>query len=158
VQYTSRLVIYASSSYWRASAQKAVNGKAEIRGLEPGQKYPAYFVDIKRQIGAMAEVSLDDPNPTIVLKPCASAKARHIYASGKPVKKGSMFGLQMVVTPGLSRYKPKMLSREIYFADEDFSENFARNSSEDSRADENGVVINRLLVPGATYRYTKTKL
>ncbi|MBS0203444.1 MAG: hypothetical protein JSS49_11130 [Planctomycetes bacterium] len=150
--YTSRLFILPLNPFWRAYSEKARNGQAVIRGLEPGQRYPVCFLDVKRQLGATAMVSLDDPQPTIVLQPCAAANARYLLPSGKPVKQGTMFGLTMLVTPGKPKYTIDPVQKEALEADEDFSTNF--DGSRNQRGtDQNGVEHYQLLIPGATYRF-----
>ena len=151
--YTSRLYILPTNPFWRAFSENTKNGIAIIRGVEQGIKFPVVFLDTKRKIGATAEISLDDPNPTIVLKPCASAKVRYIDPQGKPIQKGLSFGLNMVVTPGESRYTVDTERRGVFNSDEDFSVNFARTGSPDEeKTDANGMVKYDLLVPGTTYR------
>jgi len=149
--FTSRLNISSFSPFWRAFSEPAKGGFAEIRGLEPGVKYPVYFLDVRRQLGAVAEVSVDEAQPTVVLKPCATAKARFVDAAKKPVKKGLSFGLNMVVTPGVTRYSLDPSKRNELRADEDFSSNFDQVRGF-SGTDANGVEIFRYLVPGVTYR------
>ena len=60
---------------------------------------------------------LDDPQPTITLKPCATAKVRFLLADAKPVKPKTMYGFDMVVTPGICKH---MLKSDELTADEDF--------------------------------------
>ena len=151
--WTSRLQIYPMSPFWRASSEPATGGRAILRGLEPGVKYPVFFLDVKRNLGAMMEVSLDDPNPTVVLVPCSSAKARYLTPDGLPVRQGLLFGIEMVATPGESKYSIEAAQQGLLTADEDFSVNFARDKSGiNEKTNDQGIVEYRLLVPGATYR------
>jgi hypothetical protein len=101
----------------------------------------------------MAEISLDDPQPTFILKPCATAKARYLDPKGKPVKKGLMFGVNMVATPGESKYSRDPTKRHLLLADEDNSVNFDQAGPRPlAGTDANGVEHYQYLVPGATYR------
>lgn len=152
--YTSRLNVLPTNPFWRAYSENAKNGIAEIRGLEEGVKYPVFVLDAKNQLGSVAEISLDSPQPTITLKPCASAKARYVDPKGKPIKKGMMFGVSMVVTPGRSRFNQNPKTLDQLEADADFAANFDRSGpGADQGTDANGVEKYSRLIPGATYRY-----
>ena len=152
--YTSRLFILPTNPFWRAFSEEAKNGQVVIRGLEPGQKYPVFFLDVQQKLGAKAMISLEDPNPVITLRPCASAKARYLTLSGQPVKQGLMFGLNMLVTEGKPKYTLDPAQRELLEADEDISSNFDRAKSRNhAGTNENGIEHYQLLIPGTTYRF-----
>jgi hypothetical protein len=151
--YTSRLSTVPTNPFWRAFPENAKNGTAEFRGLEEGVKYPVFVLDVKNQLGAVAEITLDNPQPTIVLKPCGSAKARYVDSKGKPVKKGTMLGVSMVITPGKSRFARDPATMDQLTADADFAANFEQSGpSADPGTDANGVEKYSRLIPGVTYR------
>jgi hypothetical protein len=148
----SRLRILPISTYFRAHFLEEPGQAITIRGLEKGKQYPVHFLDAKRRLGATALISSNDPQPTITLKPCASAKVRLLKPDGMPVRAGSYGSLYMVVTPGTPAYDLKSLG--TLRADEDFVGNFdRRNYGRDYVTDKNGVLIAPVLIPGATYRF-----
>src|SRR5207244_1443737 len=123
----------------------------EIRGLDMGKQYPVHFLDSKRRLGATAMISANDPQPVVMLKPCASAKVRFLDAAGKP-DSGRHGHLQMVVTPGRAGFSLKKPAELL--ADEDTIANIDRsNYGFDHVTDKNGFLLSPVLIPGATYRY-----
>jgi hypothetical protein len=157
VVFVSRLQISPLSPHWRGFADQAPKGRAEIRGLREGQRYPVFFLDSKRQLGATAVLSLDDPSPTIELKPCGTAKARFVDPNGKPVGAGFQLGLQIVVTPGKPRYDFEAYQKGELLADEDFAANIDQSGARSGpslQTDEKGEMKFSALIPGATYRFT----
>lgn len=152
--FTSRLSVVAVNPFWRATGEEVTGGQVEIRGLERGQKYPVFFLDPERKLGATATISLDDPEPTIELLPCGSAKARFVDSTHNPVRRGLMLPLYMVATPGRTRASSDMLSQFTLAADEDFASNFNHETMQRDRVtNDEGVMNYSNLVPGATYRY-----
>ena len=149
--YTSRLMIFAASPFWRCATQTAVDGRAVMTGVEPDKQYPVYFLEPRLKLGAVATVSLDDPEPTVTLKPCASAQVRFLSPDGRAVKENSMYGFEMVVTPGICKHQ---LSSDELAADECFIANFDRlNYARMTGTDKSGDLLMPALIPGATYRF-----
>lgn len=147
----SRLRILPNSLYFRGLFREEAGQAVAIRGLEKGKRYPVHFLDAKRRLGTTALISSDDPQPTITLQPCASAKMRLLKPDGTPVRAGSYGSLLMVVTPGAAGYDLDNLA--ALRADEDFVGNFDQlNYGRDYVTDKNGVCIAPVLIPGATYR------
>lgn len=146
--HTSRLHHSPGAPEWRGIAEEPQSGPVEIRGLAPGERVPVWFLDPKRQLGAVAVVSLEDPRPTVVLRPCAAAKVQYRNPDGTPVRKGVSLGLDMVVTPGVPRHThgPELE------ADEDFIDNFDRETPRQEVTDAEGRMLFSSLVPGGTYR------
>jgi hypothetical protein len=149
--FTSRLKIAPASPFWRGYTDPATDGQAVISGLEPGKQYPVYFLEPNRKLGATAQISLDDPQPTITLKPCATATVRFLQANREPVKPFSRYGFDIVVTPGICKH---MLKSDELTADEDFIANIDHvNYGSFSGTRMNGELFLPALIPGATYRF-----
>ena len=149
--YTSRLKIAPASPFWRGFTDAATGGRATLSGIEPGKKYPVYFLEPKLKLGATAMISLDDPQPTITLKPCATANVRFLLSDAKPVKPNTMYLFDMVVTPGICKH---MLKSDELTADEDFISNIDRvNYGRNTGTNNDGELFMPALIPGATYRF-----
>lgn len=64
-----------------------------------------------------------------------------------------MFGMLMVVTPGLPKYSTKSITSNELIADEDFTTNFHQaGRSSDPGTDAYGIENYQFLIPGAVYR------
>ncbi len=64
------------------------NGRFEIHGLDPEIKVPVYFLDPKRKLGGMVNLSGQSAagGPvTVRLEPCGAARARIVGPDAKPV-------------------------------------------------------------------------
>ncbi|MES2789923.1 MAG: M56 family metallopeptidase, partial [Planctomycetota bacterium] len=148
----SRLDIRPTHPVWRATLDEATAGQAEFRGLEKGQHYPVFVIDFQQHLGATATISLDDPQPTIRLLPCTSAKARFVTTDGKPVSH-FFLDLHMMVTPGKAKYDT-VTNPEMLAADED-STSFHKRTMipSDDTLNDTGEFVFLNLIPGATYRF-----
>jgi beta-lactamase regulating signal transducer with metallopeptidase domain/5-hydroxyisourate hydrolase-like protein (transthyretin family) len=148
----SRLNISKYSPNWIGFSDEVSGGRIEIRGLEKGKRYPVYFLEPKRRLGATALISTDNPQTTVTLKPCATAKVRILQHDGKP-QQGGIWGPLMVMTPGPAGFDKANPDQLI--ADQDYVENIDRsNFAGDHFPDKNGVLVTPPLIPGATYRFT----
>jgi hypothetical protein len=149
----SRLQYEPLGLQWRGATEPVRNGTFEIHGLEPGSEYPLHFVVPDRNLGATATVSADSKDPSVVLQPCGTAKARFIDQEGKPIA-GLAFDLQIVVTPG----KPKLArlpdQGPEFLADEDSYSKCIRmwSNGEAPISNAEGNAKFEWLIPGATYR------
>ena len=65
----------------------ARDGRFELRGFDPDEAAPAYFLDAEHEWGAAVELSGRKANEelTIRLEPCGQAKARFVGPDGNPV-------------------------------------------------------------------------
>ncbi len=64
------------------------NGRFEIHGLDPDAEVPVYFLDPKRKLGGVVNLSgksLAGGPVTVRLEPCGAATARLVDPGGKPV-------------------------------------------------------------------------
>ncbi|APZ95359.1 M56 family metallopeptidase [Fuerstiella marisgermanici] len=148
----SRLKVAPTSPYWRAFG-RSLGRDLEIPGLEDGKQYAAYFLDPKRRLGATAQLSTDNLNPTVTLIPCGSAKATLVDQNGQPIADNGGYGLQFVARSGPSRFDVPAMRRGELVADEDFAANVDRLNHGDLKTDKNGEIVYPALIPGATYRF-----
>ncbi len=148
----SRLKIWDSSLIWRGHTTPTLGGRFELSGLAPNVEYPVYFLDAKRQLGATAIIKSGGGDPSVVLRPCGQAKLRVVDRQGEPVA-DHVANVQMVVTPGASRYDAAAVLRGEFAADADFVANIDRtNYANLMKSDEQGNLTLPALIPGATYR------
>lgn len=147
-----RLDGIGESMWWR-HAVDVLDGQFEIRGLDPSQTIPVYFLEAKKQWGACVQISGKEVGKSITvrLEPCGRAVARYADADGRPVANHSPT-LYLAVTPGKLRITPGPgLS-----ADEDFINNIDRhNYWEGPRTDKDGRVTLPALIPGAIYHVAR---
>lgn len=151
----SRLKIVDHSPQWRGFSDEAHNGKFEITGLRDDVDYPVYFLDAANRLGATATINAKSASPAIVLQPCGSATARFVDAEGEPVASGLQLGLNMVVTPGKSKYDLQAFQRGELVADEDFVSNIdhVNYGPSTTTTNEKGEMTFPALIPGARYRF-----
>jgi beta-lactamase regulating signal transducer with metallopeptidase domain/uncharacterized GH25 family protein len=148
----SRLKIWDSSLIWRGHTTPTLGGRFELSGLAPNVEYPVYFLDAKRRLGATAIIKSGADEPSIVLRPCGQAKLRVVDRQGEPVA-DHYANVEMVVTPGASRYDAADVLRGELAADADFVANIDRtNYATAMKSDEQGNLTLPALIPGATYR------
>ena len=147
----SRLKISPLHSRFRGFGRVDPGSCVEFRGLDKEKRYAVHFLDPVRRLGATARLSAKEPQPTVVLQPCASAKVRILQPDGQPVPAGTWMSLWIVVTPGLPDFGMDRLAGPV--ADEDVVGNFDRiNYGVDHTTDKGGVLTLPALIPGATYR------
>ena len=81
------------------------NGRFQVHGLAPDTEVPVYFLEPKRKLGAVVNLSVKSAagGPvTVRLEPCGAARARLVDPDGKPVVGRLPRGIvTMVVTPGV---------------------------------------------------------
>jgi beta-lactamase regulating signal transducer with metallopeptidase domain len=148
----SRLNVSPLSLDWRGYSEPVLGGRFELTRLAKDVAYPVYFLDAKRQLGAVEMIKAGDKDRTIVLKPCGKAKLRLVNSKGEPVA-GSDVTPLMVVTPGASRYDMEAFRKGELCADVDFIGNVDRTNYLDWRkSDKDGNFILPALIPGASYQ------
>ena len=152
----SRLFVAAISPFWRSATRYEIrDGVFEVSGLSESEEYPVYILDAKNRLGATALIRKSDPEPTFILKPCGTAKARFVNSDGS-VRTDMAFDFNLVVTPGVPRYDFEAARNGEKAADEDFVANIDRAGTELSRTTSStGEIVYENLIPGATYRFTK---
>jgi len=159
----SRLILDPSreaARYWTELYHgKVSNGAFAIRGLALDAEVPVYFLEPKRKLGAVVNLSVKSAagGPiTVRLEPCGDARAWLVDPDGKPVAKPVRnLMITMVVTPGPAR---NSLSNDkaasLLSADEGGLTNVDPINYETALApDALGRIRLPVLIPGATYRF-----
>jgi RNA polymerase sigma factor (sigma-70 family) len=150
----SRLHVSALSSEWLWEPLPVREGRFELHGCDPAKTYPVCFLDARHRTGAMVELSGKQAGEevTVRLLPCGEATTRLLDGDGKPLAKHSLW-LELVVTPGASRYDLKKLyEKGELAADSEYLVNIDRlNYGKGAFTDAEGRVTFPALVPGATY-------
>jgi hypothetical protein len=134
---------------WR-HAVEIRDGIFEVRGLDPSQTIPVYFLEPEKPWGATVQIGGKDAGKevTVRLVPCGQASAHYVDDEGRPVSNQSPL-LYVMVTPG----RPHRSRGQGLSADEDFINNIDRhNYWNPPRSDKNGQVLFPALVPGGIYR------
>lgn len=148
----SRLRISPLSPFWRGHTTPTLGGRFELSGLADDVEYPVYFLDAKRQLGARAMLKAGDGERTVVLRPCGKARLRAVESNAKPVA-GYHANVQMVVTPGASRYDVAAARNGELAADADFISNIDRTNHPGlATSDEQGYLTLAALIPEASYQ------
>ncbi len=150
----SRLGVDATSSYWRGFPVVVRDGRFELHGCNPEKSYPVCFLDARHKAGATVELSGKQAGEDVVVRlaPCGQATTRLLDADGKPMVKYSLW-LELVVTPGPSRYDLKKLyEKGELAADSEYVVNIDRlNYQNGPFTDAEGRITFPALIPGATY-------
>jgi RNA polymerase sigma factor (sigma-70 family) len=130
------------------------DGAFVMRGLDPKQSYPAYFLDPKNKAGIATTLSGRQAGHPVVVKlaPCGRAVARFVSLDGRPVA-GTRPWLYIVVTPGPHRYDTAAFRKGLLLADEEVLANVDRlNYWKGPLTDARGRCTFPALIPGVTYR------
>ncbi len=167
--FFSRVALWASGVWrqWRGEDYGHVHdGRFEVHGLEPETDVPVYFLDPKRKLGGVVNLSAKSATGgpvTVRLEPCGAARARIVGPGGKPIAaypprpvRGEYHRLlrfSMVVTPG----PPSSTARgqaALLAADEGtLTAVDPVNYATDLVSDADGRITLPVLIPGATYRF-----
>ncbi len=135
------------------------NGRFEIHGLAPDADVPVYFLDPRRKLGGVVNLSGKSASGgpvSVRLEPCGAARARLVGPGGKPVAgrlpRGYLI-FSMVVTPG----PPSSTAKDqagLPFADEgSLTAVDPVNYANELVCDADGRITLPVLIPGATYRF-----
>jgi hypothetical protein len=157
----SRIILMPSGAPWRSwqgEYQGHVrNSRFELHGLAAERDVPVFFLEPKRKLGAIVNLSgkSGSAGPTTVrLAPCGAAGARLVDSAGKPLagyRDPSL--ITMVVTPGPSSYSRDKADQDRLAGDKDY---FCRidpiNYVDGPVSDAQGRVVFPALIPGATYQ------
>jgi hypothetical protein len=124
------------------------DGTFELRGCDPNETYPVYFLDPKNKRGAAARLSAKEAAGKEVhvrLEPCGSAVVRFVDKEGKPLKKFRATP-SMVLRPGDKGAE----------ADSEWLVNVDRFNykSASLTADAEGRCTLPVLIPGASYFFS----
>jgi hypothetical protein len=136
-------------------------GVVPMFGLEAlntyGQLWLTALLGEQNKLGAAVEVSAKEAaaGPVEVrLAPCGSARVRFVGADGKPLARHKPW-VQLVVTPGPPS---NQAIRDGKLAAEVVTLISQHADPSEPRADGDGVLVLRGLVPGATYRIKQARL
>lgn len=132
-------------------------GRFALGGCDPQSSAPVFFLDAKRQMGAVVEFSGKQASGDVEVKlaPCGSATARLVDGEGKPLRPGRRAAnLEVVLTPGPSWGDPRLNDDRAspLLADTIIVANLDRERYRTVRTDKDGRVTFPTLIPGATYR------
>ena len=156
--FWSPLQYSSSLSIWGEGIEESFGGKFQVNGLQTGKEYTLFFLDPQNQLGAKAVISTKKPSPTIVLKPCGSAKVQFVDSDGKPLSKSYALSLNMVVRPGITKYNIQAGRRGEVMGDELIYDNIAKDIYKGLlKTDDHGKITYPALIPGATYRFIDFK-
>jgi RNA polymerase sigma factor (sigma-70 family) len=148
-----RLNIAGFDLLWRWPV-KLTSGRFAVRGCDPAQTYPVYFLDPEHHWGAVAQISGKQAGAgpvTVKLARCGRATVRFLDAQGKP-RKDLRISPTMVITPGANRYDVDARVKGLVVADEELLANLDRRNYWDLRSDAQGRTTYPALIPGVTYR------
>jgi protocatechuate 3,4-dioxygenase beta subunit len=138
-------------------AGEARGGCFEIHGLDPEGTCPVFFLDAKRQQGAVVELSGKQAGQevTVRLAPCGKATARYVDAKRKPLANYQP-SPDIVITPGRWPMDPNGQDRGELTADQGALINLDRhNYWYRPKTGADGRVTFPALIPGATYRISR---
>jgi beta-lactamase regulating signal transducer with metallopeptidase domain len=132
-------------------------GRFELHGCDPDSSAPVFFLDAKRQWGAVVELAGKQTGQDleVKLKPCGSATVRLVDDQGKPLRAGRRAAhLVIVLTPGASfaDLTPSMDKQSPLMADAIHVANLDREHYNELKTDPEGRMAFPTLIPGATYR------
>jgi hypothetical protein len=159
----SRLILdpgREAARYWTARYHgKVSNGAFAIRGLALDAEVPVYFLEPKRKLGAVVNLSVESAagGPvTVRLEPCGYARAWLVDPDGKPVAKPVRnLIITMVVSPGPARNNlSNDKAASLLIADEGgLTDVDPINYETALTPDALGRITLPVLVAGATYRF-----
>jgi beta-lactamase regulating signal transducer with metallopeptidase domain len=138
----------------------ARGGRFELGSCDASSSAPAFFLDARKQQGAVVELSGKQAGSDLEVKlqPCGSASVRVVDARGKPLRAGrSPAHLEVVLTPGASF--ADLVSGSVndtkqspLMADSIMVANLDRERYSELKIDRQGRMTFPTLIPGATYR------
>ncbi len=163
-------VTLAPSGVWRewtgVDHGHVHDGRFEVHGLDPDTEVPVYFLDPKRKLGGVVNLSVKSASGgpvTVRLEPCGAARARIIGPGGKPVSAypprpvlGEYHGLlrcSMVVTPGPPYSTAKGQAALLAADEQNLTAADPVNYATEPVSDADGRITLPVLIPGATYRF-----
>ncbi len=131
------------------------NGRFEIHGLDPETEIPVYFLDPKRKLGGVVNLSGKSAagGPvTVRLEPCGAARARIVGPDAKPVAGRLTSGIFiMVVTPGPPSFRDSsgLLAADVAVLSRTDTVNYPTELVSDAE----GRITLPVLIPGASYQF-----
>ena len=135
------------------------NGRFEVHGLAPDTEVPVYFLEPKRKLGGVANLSVKSAASgpvTVRLEPCGAARARLVDPGGKPfagrLPRGFLI-FSMVVTPGPPFSSAKDQAGLLAADEDNLTSVDPVNYENEPVSDPDGRITFPALIPGATYRF-----
>jgi RNA polymerase sigma factor (sigma-70 family) len=134
------------------------DGAFSLPGCDPEKANPVYFLDARKQTGAVVEVSGKQAQGgpvTVRLAPCGSARVRFVDQKGRPWAKERVgewplfVHLFLVVTPGATTWA--FPDTEALQSDAALQANLDTERWRALRTDAEGRVTIPTLIPGGTY-------
>ncbi len=150
----TRLSTSAPMRIEEVRAVKLPSDAFELPGCDPNKAYPVVFIDAKKGLGAVVEVSgkqLGKPL-NVRLQRCGAAKVRLLDREGKPVV-GYWPEVDLVLAPGPHRYDAQGIRNGQLSADTVMLANLFLPAYQPNRflTDDQGRIELQALVPGVTY-------
>jgi hypothetical protein len=130
-------------------------GRFEVGGCDPASTAPLFFLDARKQQGAVVEISGKQAGQDLEVKfqPCGSASVRLVGDKGKPIREGlSPSHLEIVLTPGPSFGENFGSDQSPLISDTIHAANLDRERYYQIKTDQEGRMAFSTLIPGATYR------
>lgn len=149
-QLFSSLLFDRYGGNWRGSPRDLLGGHFDLGGLPRDEPQAIYLLEPRRKLGAMVQVKAGDTRQ-IALAPCGQATMRFVDAQGQPIA-GHFAMVELVVSPGASRFDREAMRRGELAADADMVNNVDPRNYADTTADAEGRLTLPVLIPGATYR------
>jgi RNA polymerase sigma factor (sigma-70 family) len=161
VQMISPIFLMQSGVPWRSWQGNyhgnARNGLFELHGLATDAEIPVFFLEPKRKLGAMVNISGKSGSGgpiTVRLESCGTARARLVDPAGKPLAGyHDPYIIGMVVTPGPPWYSRDKADESRLAGERDYVCRLDPiNYPDGCVSDAQGRVIFPALIPGATYQ------
>lgn len=134
-------------------------GTFELRSCDPESTAPVFFLDPKKQLGAVIELSGKQAGQDVVVKlqPCGSATVQLVDGQGKPLRAGRRAAhIDVVLTPGASpadlTQRAARKNQSPLMADAIYVPNLDHERYRTMTTDEQGRMTFPTLIPGAKYR------
>jgi hypothetical protein len=157
----SRNILMPSGAPWRSwqgDYQGHVrNGRFELHGLAADPDVPVFFLEPKRKLGAVVNLSgkSGTGSPiTVRLASCGAASARLVDSAGKPIAANrDPYLIEMVVAPGPSWYRRDKADEGRLAGEKDYLCRIDPiNYTDGPVSDAQGRIVFPALIPGATYQ------
>ena len=140
------------------------NGRFALHGLATDPEVPVFFLEPKRKLGALVNISGKPGSGgpiTVRLASCGAARARLVDSAGKPLAGyRDPYLIKMVVTPGPAWFSRDKADQGRLAGEKDYICRIDPiNYPDGSVSDAQGRVVFPALIPGATYQiYDETTI
>ncbi len=167
--FFSRVTLWSSGVWrqWTGEDHGHVHdGRFEVHGLDADTDVPVYFLDPKRKVGAVVNLSAKSATGgpvTVRLEPCGAVRARIVGPGGKPIAgplprrvRGQPMGIlyfSMVITPGPPYSTAKGQAALLAADEQPVTVVDPVNYDTELVLGADGRITLPVLIPGATYRF-----